>query len=139
MRGYEGQIYYTLAPATETLWTHITDIEVDCKADDLDASDHATQGWKDKLSGLKEFTGTFKAMLLQSDADATSLFGAFTTGATLALGFRPQDVAGGMAFTGNCVITGYKLSAPNSGVQTVDITVAGRGALQQGTITTAGV
>ncbi|HTV07804.1 MAG TPA: hypothetical protein VMD97_02010 [Candidatus Aquilonibacter sp.] len=138
IRGYEGQLYYTIPPATETIWANITDIELDSKADDLDASDHSTVGWKDKLSGLKDFTGTFKAMLMQSGPDATNLFAAYSAGTTITIAFRPQDVTGGLQFSGNCVITGFKLGAPNSGVQTVDLTVSGRGALTQGTVTEAG-
>lgn len=139
IRGYEGQLYYTPSGGAETLWVNITDIDIDTKADDIDASDHATAGWKDRLTGLKEWTGTFKATAIQSGADLQAIYSAFSTGANVGFSFRPQDVTGGLAYTGTAVVSSFKHGAPNSGVQTLDVSVSGRGALVLGTVATAGV
>lgn len=138
IRGYEGQIYYTPPSGSATLWVNITDIEVDSKADDIDASDHSASGWKDRLSGLKDWTVTCKALAMQSGADLEAIYAAYSSGATLAISFRPQDVTGGIAYTGSAVVQSYKHAAPNNGVQTLDVTLAGRGVLTQGTVTTGG-
>jgi predicted secreted protein len=138
IRGYEGQLYYQIGAGTNTLWANVTDITVDVKADDLDASDHATVGWKDKMSGLKEWTGKFKANFMQSGVDVLALYAALTGATNLVLEFRPQDVTGGIQYTGTCVIVDWSHADPNSGLQTVDISVSGRGALVLGTVTTGG-
>lgn len=138
IRGYEGQLYYTPSGGSETLFANVVDFDIDVKADSLDASDHATVGWKDKLSGLKEWTATVKANALQSGVDLSAFYTALTGGATLAGSFRPQDVTGGLAWTGSFVVTNFKFNSPNSGLQTLDLTLEGRGALVLGTVATGG-
>lgn len=138
MRGYEGQLYYTPLAGTATLFANVTDIDIDVKADEIDFSDHSTQGWKDKAGGLKEWSGTVKAMALQGGVDETVFFNALVGETNLGISFRPQDITGGFMFTGTCAVTGYKHSAANSGAQTLDITLSGRGALVPGTIVASG-
>lgn len=138
IRGYEGQVYYLVGTGTNALWAHVSDIAINVKADEIDASDHATVGWKDKMGGLKEWTGTFKANFMQSGADEAAFYGALTGGTDLTLQFRPQDVTSGIQYSGDCVITDWKHNSANSGLQTLDITVAGRGALTAGTVTAGG-
>ena len=138
IRGYEGQLYYTPSGGTETVFVNLTDIDVDVKADEIDFSDHATIGWKDKAAGLKEWSATVKANAIQSGVDLTAFYTALTGATNLGISFRPQDVAGGLAYTGTCSITSYKHSSPNSGAQTLDLTLSGRGALVLGAVAVAG-
>jgi hypothetical protein len=138
IRGYEGQLYYTPNGGARTLYANISDWELDIKADEIDFSDHSAQGWKDKASGLKEFSGTIKAMAIVSGVDEANFFAALSGGINLAADFRPQDVTGGKCYLGTISITGYKHASPNSGAQTVDITFSGRGVLTTGVIAAAG-
>lgn len=138
IRGYEGQVYYTPSGGTETLFANVSDFDIDVKGDSIDASDHSTQGWKDKMTGLKEWTGTIKASAIQNGVDLENFYAALTGGTTLAGSFRPQDIANGLAYTGNFVVTGYKHSAPNNGLQTLDLSIEGRGQLTLGQVVTAG-
>ena len=138
IRGYEGQVYYTPSGGSETLFANVSDFDLDIKGDAIDASDHSTAGWKDKMTGLKEWSGTIKASAIQSGVDLQAFYAALTGGTTLAGSFRPQDVTGGLAYTGSFVVTGYKHSAPNNGLQTLDISIEGRGALTLGSVATAG-
>ncbi len=138
MRGYEGQVYYAVNGGASAIFANIVDTDIDVKVDSIDASDRATQGWKDKLGGLKEWSGTIKANAIQSGVDLEAFFAALTGGLTLTGSFRPQDVTGGIAYTGAFVITSYKHSSPSSGLQTLDLGIEGRGALTLGTVTTGG-
>lgn len=138
IRGYEGQMYYAVGGATETLFANVVDFDLDVKVDSIDATDRSTVGWKDKFGGLKEWTGTVKANSIQNGVDLIAFFAALTGGLTLQGSFRPQDIAAGLAFTGTFVITGFKYSSPGTGLQTLDLTIEGRGALVLGTVTTAG-
>lgn len=138
IRGYEGQLYYTVGSGTKTLYANVTDIELDIKADEIDFSDHSTQGWKDTAPGLKAFSGTIKAMSKSLGTDEDAFFDAIVNSTDLTLEFRPQDVTAGRSYTGTIGITDYKAGAPNSGAQVVDISFVGRGALTRGTITTGG-
>ena len=138
LRGYEGQVYYGLSTATEAIFANVVDFDLDVKADSIDASDRSTTGWKDKLGGLKEWTGTIKANAIQAGIDVAAFYGALVNGATMTGSFRPQDVTGGLAYTGSFVITSYKHASPNSGLQTIDLSIEGRGPLVLGTVTTGG-
>ncbi len=134
IRGYEGQIYYTPSGGTATLYANVSDIEIDITADKVDFSDHSAQGWKDTASGLKQFSGTIKAMAIANGVDEAAFFAAMSGDVDLTLDFRPQDAPTKKNYTGLISITGYKHAAPNTGPQTIDISFDGRGPLTQGVI-----
>jgi hypothetical protein len=138
IRGYEGQLYYTPSGGARAKYANVSDIQIDIKSDEIDFSDHSAAGWKDKAAGLKEFSGTLKAMAIVSGVDEAAFFSALNGATDLTLDFRPQDVTGGKNYTGTISITGFKHGAPNSGPQVIDVTFIGRGPLAQGTITAGG-
>ena len=138
IRGYEGQVYYGLTTATEAIFANVVSFDLDIKADSIDGTDRSTIGWKDKLGGLKEWSGTVKANAIQAGADVAAFYNALVNGSTMTGSFRPQDVTGGLAYTGSFSITGYKHSSPESGLQTIDLTLEGRGALVLGAVTAGG-
>lgn len=138
LRGYQGQLYYTPAGGARKIFAHLSEWEMDVKADSIDATDHSTNGWKDKMSGLKEFSGTIKAMYFTNDVDEAAFFAALTNAADLTADFRPIDVTGETNYTGTISITGYKQGASGSDAQAVDITFDGRSPLVQGTIAVGG-
>lgn len=138
IRGFEGQLYYTLAGGAETLFANVSDFDLTIKADSIDATDKSTTGWKDKEGGLKEWTGTIKANLIQSGTDVTNYYGALVGNTLLAGSFRPQDITGGLAWTGNFRVTNFKVGAPMNGMQTIDISAEGSGALTLGVVAAGG-
>lgn len=139
IRGFEGQMYYGLAANAEAIFANVVSFDLTVKADSIDGSDRSTTGWKDKLNGLLEWGGTIKANAIQSGTDVGAFYSALVSHATMFGSFRPQDVTGGVAYTGSFVITDYKHSSPESGLQTIDLTIEGRGPLVLGTVTAGGV
>jgi predicted secreted protein len=134
LRGYQGQLYYNAVGGTQKIFAHLSAWEIDVKADSIDFTDHSTSGWKDKGSGLKEFSGTISAIYLTNDPDKDAFFDALS-GATDLLGdFRPIDIVGETNYTGTISITGYKQAAKGSDAQAVDITFDGRSPLVRGQI-----
>ena len=138
IRGFEGQLYYTVSPATETIFANVIEFDLDIKADSIDATDKSTTGWKDMEGGLKAWTGTIKANAIQSGTDLPAFYAALIGNSLLAGSFRPQDITGGLAYTGSFRVTGYKHAAPINGMQTVDLNVEGSGALVLGTVAEGG-
>lgn len=138
MVGSESQVYYTPAGGASTLFANIIDFDLDIKADSIDVSDRSTLGWKDKRTGLKEWSGSMKATAIQLGVSFEDFFDAITGGTTMTGNFRPQDVTAGLAFAGSFVITTFKYSAPGTGAQTIDIGIEGRGPLVRGTVTAGG-
>jgi predicted secreted protein len=136
LRGYEGQAYYTIGTGTQAKIAHLSAWDLDIKADDIDFTDHDTDGWKDTGSGLKSFSGTAKLMYYTNALSQADLFAALTGAEDVAMDFRPVDVVGETAWLGSVAITGYKLGAALSDAQAIDITFSGRGILTKGTIVT---
>ncbi len=138
LRGYQGQLYYTPAGGARKIFAHLSEWEMDIKADSIDFTDHSTNGWKDKGSGLKEFSGTIKAMYFTNDPDKDAFFDALSGAIDLTGDFRPVDATGETNYTGTISITGYKHSASGSQAQMVDVTFDGRSPLVRGTIAAGG-
>jgi hypothetical protein len=145
IKGYEGQVYYSvpaqngLAAVPSALFANVVSFDLDVKGDTIDWSDRATLQWKDKTTGRLEWSGTVKANAVQNGVETIAFYAAITGSLNLTGEFRPQDVTGGIAWTGTFVITGYKFSSADSGSETIDLTIEGRGALILGQVTAGGV
>lgn len=142
LAGREGQVYIAVVAngtaGTKTKIANLTDIKISVKADKIDASDHDTQGWKDSLRGLMEFTGSAKTMYVTTQASRQAVYSALVNGSDVVLEFRPTDAVGEEMYTGTINFDGFDLGADNSGAQAVDLSFYGRGALTDGTIVASG-
>jgi predicted secreted protein len=124
----------TFTPVTAKI-AHCAGWEMNIKADEIDASDHDANGWKDKLAGLKEFSGTIDLMYFTNDATQLSVIDAVLAGnVTIGGDFRPLDSTGEVNYTGNLIITDFKQAAKGSTAQAINLTFAGRGPLTRGAI-----
>ena len=115
IRGYEGQVYYAVNGGASAIFANVVDFDLDIKVDSIDASDRSTVGWKDKLGGLKEWTGTIKANAIQSGVDLQAFVAAVVGGLTLTGSFRPQDVTAGIAYTDRLSSPGSSTALPTAG------------------------
>lgn len=117
----------------------LTDFELEATADEIDASDHDSGGFKDYLNGLVEWKGTAKFMYQNTDATQKAVRDAVSSGAAIPAKFYPAGsstgtpATGDVEFSGNVRILSWKYSSPNSGGQTMDVTFRGSGALTEGT------
>lgn len=136
LAGRQGQVYITdtTTSGTKTKIANLTDIKISVKADKIDASDHDTQGWKDSLTGLLEFTGTAAFMYLTTQATRTLIYNALVNGDDVTLEFRPVDAASEEMYSGTIKFDGFDLAADNSNAQAVNLSFYGRGALTNGAI-----
>lgn len=133
LEGRLAQVYTTIA-GTLTKIGHLTDYEIDITAAEIDASDHDTNGWSDKLTGLKDWKGTAKYLYLTTEASHDALFDAMVNSTDLAVEFRPVDAVDERCYKGTVRITDWKLAGGNSDVQAENISFSGRGALTPDTI-----
>lgn len=137
LTGREGQLYYKIGTGTKTKIANLTDIKLSIKADKVDASDHDTDGWKDSLDGLKEFTGTASHLYVTTQASRTAIYNALVNGDDVTIEFRPTDAEDEDMFSGVIKFDGYDLGADNSNAQAVGLSFYGRGALTVGAIATS--
>jgi predicted secreted protein len=138
LQGQRSQFSY-LAPGgsgSQVQLKSITGWEMTVKVDEMDASDHDSAGWKDKLSGLSEWSATVSGIYFEGDASQVGILNALIAGAVgngnVACSFFPQKGVAGdatMVYTGTAIITDWKQGAKQGSAQTIDVTLSGRGAL----------
>lgn len=125
----------TFTPGAVAKLAHCAGWDIDIKADNVDATDHDTIGWKDFLDGLREWSGTIDAMYFTDDPTQLELIDAMLSGSIDVAGeFRPLDKAGAANYSGTIRLTGAKMSAKGSTAQAINLTFQGRGALTRGVI-----
>jgi predicted secreted protein len=123
------------APLATAKMAHCAGWDINIKADSIDASDHDSQGWKDKLAGLQEFSGTIDAMYFTNDATQLALIDAVLAGnVTINGDFRPLDASTEVKYTGKFVITDFKHPSKGSTAQAINLSFEGRGPLTRGAI-----
>jgi predicted secreted protein len=123
------------APLATAKMAHCSGWDIDVKADDIDASDHDSVGWKDSLDGLREWTGTIDAMYFTNDATQLALIDAALAGGIDINGdFRPLDASTEVKYTGKFRILDFKTAAKGSTAQAVNLSFKGRGPLTRAAI-----
>ncbi len=138
LQGYLAKLYLTPSGGTEVSIANLTKVDVTVTAKEIDTSDHDTLGWEDTISGLAKWSGTAGFLYVTNSASRQALFNALVNKTPVALSFRPTDVTSEEAWTGNAVITSFKVAAGNSDAQAVDIAFSGKGPLTPGTVAVAG-
>lgn len=123
------------APNATSKMAHCAGWEMNIKADSIDASDHDSQGWKDKLGGLQEFSGTIDMMYFTNDSTQLTLIDAILAGnVTINGDFRPLDQSTEVKYIGKLVITDFKHPAKGSTAQAINLSFEGRGPLTRAAI-----
>lgn len=137
IQGYKAQIgYSTTSGGTFTNFASLQTVDITIKTDDIDASDHDGQGWKNKLPGMSEWSATAKKLYVEngvttgnSDVD---LLAAITGKTLLFFKLFPEvETAGGggRVYTGQGYITNFKHAGQNNDAQAIDISITGDGPL----------
>ncbi len=134
LQGFLSHIYFTLPDGPPQKLAHFSGYDLDIKAAEIDASDHDTDGWSDKLDGYKDWSATIDYITFDGDASQTAFESALLGSLDLIVEFRPKEGVGGANRTGTCRITDWKESAKGSTVQARNVTLSGRGPLTFGTI-----
>lgn len=133
MQGYKAQV--SIVPpgggaAIPVLGLKQVDWEI--KADKLDTTDHSNNGWKSSMYGLLEWSGTAKLDRIIGDTSQEDILNALLTSANVSMTLYPEQTAVGSgedSYVGTAIITSFKNSAANTGIQGVDIAFEGVGAL----------
>lgn len=125
----------TFTPPASAKLAHCAGWDITIKADNVDATDHDTIGWKDNMDGLRDWSGTIDAMYFTNSATQLQLIDAILAGSVDINGdFRPLDQTGEVKYTGTLRITDCKLGAKGSTAQAVNLSFTGRGALTRAAI-----
>lgn len=121
LSGKSGSVYIGANKVAETAkWS------LDCKADNSDVTNFDSQGWKEFLAGLKEWSGSFEGNFKPTDTNGqAALIDAWLNGTTVALECRIDATK---KFAGNALVNfGIEMPVDDKGSFSCDF--QGTGAL----------
>lgn len=98
IEGYGGGVYIGSTPKKVA---EIANWSLDLSADDIDITSFDSQGWRERLQGIKEWSGSFEGNFKPDDADGqAALINAWISGdpVTLELQVNSTVKFGGDAF-----------------------------------------
>lgn len=96
------------------------------KADEIDASDKTSSGWKTSIPGLRSWSLDLESVYLAGDEGAGFLEAAFLNGKQVHIKFEYPDKS---FVTGWATLTECSLSTPHDDVATLKGTLSGAGPL----------
>ena len=128
LQGYKAQLAMLVAGVV-TLIAGLKDLDGGFKSEQLDATDHGTNGWKARIPGLLDFDCTAKLDYICGDASQQALRNAVLSQQNIVVTLLPVDAAGSGAesWSGPATITDWKWDGKNTDLQGVQITLAGAG------------
>lgn len=119
----------TGATETEPNWTLVggqRSGDLSRKADEIDASDKTSGGWKATIPGLRSWSLDLESVYLAGDEGAGFLEAAFLAGKQVHIKFEYPDKS---FVTGWAALTECSLSTPHDDVATLKGTLSGAGPL----------
>jgi TP901-1 family phage major tail protein len=94
--------------------------------DEIDVSSKDSNGWKESLAGLKNWSLEFDSLLIESDAGLVALETAWLAGEKVQVQLATPA---GATYTGPAIVTDFSYEAPHDGEATAKGTLTGAGAL----------
>lgn len=95
-------------------------------AETLDITSKATEGWKESLAGLKEWSIDADGLLVESDEGFKALEDAFMDSEKIKIQLQ---TASGNKYEGDAIITDFPIEAPYDDVATYSLSFTGAGKL----------
>lgn len=133
-RGFEGHLYFTTAGGAKQKLANISGYELNIKAAEIDANDHDSNGWGDKLDGYKDWSVTIDHLYVDGDVTQEAMLDALLGSTDVITELRPVDVTSQANWNGTARITDYKETVKGATAQARNLTLSGRGALTRGTV-----
>ncbi|WP_035207726.1 phage major tail protein, TP901-1 family [Metabacillus indicus] len=95
-------------------------------AESMDATSKDSDGWKESIAGMKEYSIDADGAFVESDEAYKALETAFVNGENVDVYL---EFPSGTKYEGNCTITDFSLEAPYDDLVTYSISLQGNGAL----------
>ena len=130
LQGYKAQLTYTPSGGGAAVTVAgLKELDGEFTAEELDATDHSNGGWKSRLLGLLDFQGSAKLDYISGDTSQQFLRNALLNSTPISVTLLPEVAAasGEDSFVGTVIITSWKWSGKNSGLQDTQVTLKGAG------------
>ncbi len=128
LQGYKAQLAYN--PGTgNVIVAGLKNLKGGFKVDELDSTDHGTNGWKSRMAGLNDFEGSADLDYIEGDASQAYLLDAVLNHTALQLTLFPTVVSGSGAksFVGPAIIADWQWDGDNTKLQGVQVKLVGNG------------
>ena len=128
LQGYKAQLAYNNGVAN-VIVAGLKNLKGGFKIDELDSTDHGTNGWKTRMAGLNDFDGQADLDYIEGDASQQYLLNAVLNHTALQLTLFPTKVSGSGAnsFVGPAIITAWDWDGDNTKLQGASIKLSGNG------------
>lgn len=131
LRGVNFELYHT---TTKVPGVH--DITMTVTVQEIDASDHDSSGWGEKLTGTSDWSVDVSGIYKDQDTEQLALIALSIAGTAAAFKMRPNGTGTGQTeFSGNARVGTWTITGPQDGVQAFNFKLSGAGALTPGTQT----
>jgi len=99
--GYGGSVY--IGDTVPTKVAEIANWSLDMSADDIDVTSFDSEGWRERIQGIKEWSGSFEGNFRPDDTDGqAALINAWIAGQKVKLELRVND---SVKFSGEALVT----------------------------------
>lgn len=105
------------------------DITLTVNGEVIDATSRDSQGWKEGIPGLLDWSAEGEAFYVASDVAQDNVYAALTGRTPVKVRFRPKVGTGNDSFTGDALIASWALSAPLGDAASSPISLTGTGPL----------
>lgn len=96
--GYDGGVY-----VGESLVAKITSWSLDMSADDIDITSFDSGGWRERIQGLREWSGSFEGSFMPNDTQGqAALINAWLNGQKVGLELQVSET---VKFSGDAFVT----------------------------------
>ena len=128
--GYGGGVYIGDTP---TKVAEIANWSLDMSADDIDITSFDSEGWRERMQGIKEWTGSFEGNFKPDDTDGqAALINAWLTGQKVTLELQVNST---VKFSGDALIT-LSIETPVDDKASFSCDFSGTGALTPSGVST---
>lgn len=124
LAGYGGKVF--VGDTSPTKVAEIANWSLDLSADDIDTTSFDSEGWRERIQGIKEWSGSFEGNLKPDDTDGqAALIGAWLAGEKVTLELQVSDT---VKFSGQALVT-LSIEVPVDDKASFSCEFSGSGAL----------
>jgi hypothetical protein len=125
--GYNGVFYVSTDGGTTWLPVgELQDVTLQIKTAMLDATSHSSNGWKNNVPGLKEWSASVGQLAIFSDTGQAALTAALTPGTRLKFRFDPAGTATGKPRReGFGLVSDWQEKEPTAALEDQNLTLTG--------------
>jgi hypothetical protein len=129
--GYTGIVYVSDdGGSTYVALGELKDAELTVQTEMMDATSHASAGFKEVVPGLQSWTATAGTLYISADVAQDKIDAALSGKTKLKFRFDPEGTSTGKdRYSGDGYISNWKMGTPNNDLNVRSLDITGTGAL----------